>query len=179
VAAPASASQEAAACGINHGNIMKEFFIGLLVGAILSLATAWYFVYGRKQPGVRHAQDTTATTIQRAAGATEAQFRAWHLMPDDIKDELTRTGVVIRRSASDWGNSIADNATDVSITSKIKAKFVTDSELSAWRINVTTTDRRVTLTGNVPSHKHIAKAMAHALDTPGVRDVQSTLQVKK
>lgn len=158
---------------------MKEFFIGLLVGAVLSLATAWYFVYGRQQPAVRHAQDTTAAALQHAADTTEAKFRAWHLMPDDIKDELTRTGVVIRRSASDWSNTIADSATDARITAAIKAKFVTDSELSAWGINVTTTDRRVTLTGNVPSHKHIAKAMAHALDTPGVRDVKSTLQVKK
>jgi hyperosmotically inducible protein len=167
----ASPSQETTFCGINPGIAMKEFFIGLIVGAVLSLATAWYFVYGRQQPGIRHAQDTTAAALQQAADSAEAKFKAWHLMPDDIKDELTRTGKVVRRSATDWG--------DARITAAIKAKFVTDSDLSAWGINVNTTAGLVTLSGTVPTYKHIARAMAHALDTPGVRDVKSTLQVKK
>ena len=158
---------------------MKDFFIGLLVGAVLSLATAWYFAYGRRQPAVRRAQDTTAAALQHAADATETKFRAWHLMPDDLQDELARTGQVVRRSARDWSHTVADTATDARLTAAIKAKFVTDSDLSAWSINVTTTDRLVTLTGTVPSHRHLAKAIAHALDTPGVRDVKSTLQVKQ
>ena len=41
---------------------MKDFFIGLLVGVVLTAITGWYFVTVRHLPGVRHAQDTTATT---------------------------------------------------------------------------------------------------------------------
>ena len=62
--------------------------------------------------------------------------------------------------------------------SKIKAKLALDKELSALGISVTTTDGRVTLSGNVPSTKHISKAMMLALETDGVREVSSTLKVK-
>ncbi len=49
---------------------MKEFFIGLLVGIVLTLVTVWYFAIGRNRTDIRHAQDATAATVQRAATAT-------------------------------------------------------------------------------------------------------------
>ena len=49
---------------------MREFFIGLLVGVLLTLATVWYFAIGRNRSDIRHAQDTTAATVQRAATVT-------------------------------------------------------------------------------------------------------------
>ena len=156
---------------------MKEFFIGFLVGIVLTAATGGYFVL-RKNKNVRHAQDVTASAIQHAAGAVEAKLVAWHLTGDDIQRELTDTGKVVRRQMSDFGAAVADVAGDAKITGKIKAKLTLDKELSAFGISVDTTDGRVTLSGNVANSKQIGRAIMVALETDGVREVSSTLKVK-
>ena len=146
---------------------MRDFFIGLIVGAFLTAGTGWYFTVARKNPRVVHAWD-----------AVDAKMTAWHLRGDDIKDELSRTGKVLRRQASEFGVAVANASSDAAITAKIKAKYAIDHDLSAFGISVNTTDGRVTLAGNVTSHQQIGKAMLIALETDGVREVNSTLQVK-
>ena len=147
---------------------MKDFFIGLLVGAFLTAGTGWYFVVARNDPRVTHAWDVV-----------DAKLTAWNLRGDDIKDELSRTGQVLRRSAREVGSAVANASSDAAITAKIKAKYAVDRDLSAFGISVNTTDGRVTLAGNVTSPQQIGKAMLTALETDGVREVNSTLQVKK
>jgi len=146
---------------------MRDFFIGLLVGAFLTAGTGWYFVVARKDPRVVHAWDVV-----------DAKLTAWHLGSDDIKDELGRTGKVLRRQARDWGAVVASASSDTAITTKIKARYAMERDLSLFGISVNTTDGRVTLAGNVASHQQIGKAMLIALETDGVREVNSTLQVK-
>jgi osmotically-inducible protein OsmY len=147
---------------------VKNFFVGLLVGIFLTAATGWYFFVARKHPGVQHAWDIV-----------DARLAAWHLRGDDIKEELSRTGKVLRRQVREVSAVVADASADAAITAKIKAKFALDSHLSATAISVNTTDGRVTLAGNVSSHQQIGKAMLIALETDGVRDVISTLHVKE
>jgi hypothetical protein len=146
---------------------MKDFFIGLIVGAFLSGATVWYFTVARDYPQVK-----------RTWRIVDAKLGAWHLHGDDIKDELARTGKIVRRQAREIGAAVAETSSDAAVTAKIKAKFVADRELSAMSISVNTTDGRVTLAGNVKSHDQIGRAMLLALETEGVREVVSTLQVK-
>jgi osmotically-inducible protein OsmY len=146
---------------------MKDFFIGLVVGAFLTAGTGWYFIVARKDPRVVHAWDVV-----------DAKLTAWHLRGDDIKDELSRTGKVLRRQAGDFGAAMVSASSDAAITAKIKAKYAVERDLSAFGISVNTTDGRVTLAGNVTSHQQIGKAMLIALETDGVREVNSTLQVK-
>jgi osmotically-inducible protein OsmY len=100
------------------------------------------------------------------------------LTGNDIKDELARSGKVVRRSAHDAGAAIADASADARITAKIKAKLIADRELSAWNISINTTDGHVTLAGTVSSPELIGKALLLALETDGVRDATSNLQVK-
>ena len=146
---------------------MKDFFIGLVVGAFLTASTGWYFVVARNDPRVVHAWDVL-----------DAKLTDWHLRGDDIKDELSRTGKVLRRQAGDWGAAMAGASSDAAITAKIKTKYALDHDLSVFGVSVNTTDGRVTLAGNVTSHQQIGKAMLIALETDGVREVNSTLQVK-
>src|SRR2546426_2022045 len=157
---------------------MKEFFVGFLLGIILTAATGGYFVI-HKHKKVRHAQDVTASALQRATVAVESKLAAWHLTGDDIQKELADTGKVVRRQMSDFGAAVADAAGDAKITGKIKAKLALDKELSALGISVNTTDGRVTLSRNVSSPKQISKAMLLVLETDGVREVSSTLKVKR
>ena|SRR2546422_6752990 len=146
---------------------MKHFFIALLLGIAVGGSAAWYFTSGRQNKHIRHAQDKLGEKLA-----------AWHLTGDDVKDELSRTGKVIRRQMHDLSASIADATADARITAAVKAKLIKDPDLSALSISVNTSEGRVTLSGTAFSHQDIGKAMAIALDTDGVREVVSTLQVK-
>ena len=158
---------------------MKTFFTGFVLGVILTVFTGWYFFFARKTQPVRHAQDVTASALQSAADTVQAKLVAWHLTSADIQEELTKTGKVVRRQMRDFGAAMADASADAAITGKIKAKFALDKDLSAWSISVNTTGGHVTLSGTVSSHKLIGKAVMLALETDGVREVSSTLQVKQ
>jgi hyperosmotically inducible protein len=100
------------------------------------------------------------------------------LRPEQIKDDLARTGRVVRRKARETGQAIADATADARVTTAIKAKLVANRELSALSISVNTTGGIVTLSGTVPSPEAIGKAMLLAMDTDGVSEVICTLQVK-
>ena len=158
---------------------MKAFLIGWLVGVLVGGSGVWYFLQGREKPAVQYVQDATAAAIEQTVDAMRSKFAALHLTGDEIKDDLARTGKVVRRSARDAGAAIADATADARITAKIKAKLVADRSLSAWQISVNTTDGHVTLAGIVSSPELIGKAMLLALETDGVRDATSNLQVKK
>ena len=157
---------------------MKDFFVGLIVGAVLTVMTGWYFVTVRHLPMVRQAQANTATTLRQTADAVEAKLAAWHLTNADIEQELKQTGKVVRRQMREFGATVADATADARVTAQIKAKLALNKELSAKSIAVSTTDGRVTLSGSVTSAKLIGKALALALETEGVREAASTLQVK-
>lgn len=160
------------------GGGLKDFFIGVLTGAALTALVGWY-VLKHDSPGIRRAQDATAAALQHTVDTVETKLVAWHLTSTDIERELTQTGKVVRRQMSDFGTAIADAANDTKITGKVKAKIALDKELKPFGIGVTTTDGRVTLTGNVTSAKQISRAMMLALETEGVREVSSTLRVKQ
>ena len=117
--------------------------------------------------------------MQETVGIVDAKLTAWHLTTPEIKADIARTGKVVRRSAFEFGAAAAGTASDAAITAKIKAKFIAERSLSAWNIAINTTEGHVTLAGTIPEHGLIAKAMAIALETDGVRDVTSNLQVRK
>jgi osmotically-inducible protein OsmY len=100
------------------------------------------------------------------------------LRSDQIKDELARTGKIVRRKAHDIGEQVADAAVDARIVTAIKAKYTADSDLSVWKISVSSDQGHVTLSGTVSAEQNIGEAVALALETDGVHDVTSTLTVK-
>ena len=155
---------------------MKKIFIGVLIGVVIGLGLGWYLTEGQRRKEIRQAQDKIAGEAAKAATAVRdaiADIRA-----EDIREELARTGVVVRRRAHKIGGAIADTAANTRITAAIKAKYAVDTKLSALKISVDTTDGLVTLSGSVSSHEEISKAIELALETEGVHKVVSTLQVK-
>jgi len=164
---------------------MKSFVIALLLGIILG-ATGYWFM---QQPAVEKAADQAqrkATEAKKAGAEAAADARrtlaakleALQLRADEIREELKQTGQVVRRKARDVGTAAADAATDTRITADVKRKLVADPELSSLTISVNTTNGRVTLSGSVSSPELIGKAILLAMETDGVREVLSTLQVK-
>ena len=110
--------------------------------------------------------------------ALKAKLETLDLRGDQIKDELARTGKIVRRRARELGSEVADATADTRIVTAIKAKYAVAPDLSMWKISVSSDQGRVTLSGTVSTEENIGEAVALALEVDGVRDVTSTLTVK-
>ncbi|MGH8736822.1 MAG: BON domain-containing protein [Burkholderiales bacterium] len=164
---------------------MKNLFIAFLLGVILGAAGYWFMlqqpvqhVGGVAQQKATEAAEAVADAAKQARQAVAAKLEALQLRASDIGQELKQTGKVVRRNAREIGEAATDAAADTRVTAEIKRKLLADPELSSLGISVDTTDGRVTLAGTVSSADLIGKAMLLALETEGVRQVVSTLQVK-
>ena len=68
---------------------------------------------------------------------------------------------------------------DAAITTKVKAKFDSDSTVSATKIHVDTDNGVVKLTGTAKSQDEAAKAAEIAKSTEGVASVDNAIQVSQ
>lgn len=153
---------------------MKMLLV-LLIGAALGIA-GYIYLRDDGKPKLQNAGD------QITEGANDLKEK-WNenvdLDTDKIREELARSGKVIRKKAEQAGNQIADATSDTRITAEIKSKLALESDLSALKISVNTTDGTVTLSGSASSLEAIQKAMKLALSVDGVTQVVSSLQVKE
>ena len=111
---------------------MRKFFNGLVIGIILG-AVGYWFVQSkaRQHPEAEQryqaAAEKTQTSASETAGhlsdAFKARLEALDLRSDQIKDELARTGKVVRRKAHELGEEVADATADARIVTAIKAKY--------------------------------------------------------
>ncbi len=152
--------------------LLALILVALLVGGY------FYFADGRKKETVQQTESDLASRAVRLKETIQDKLKNFSLRADDIKDDLSRSGKVVRQKAREVGAAVADATADARITGAIKAKLIADPDLSALSISVNTTDGVVTLSGSVSSHENIGKAMLLALETDGVREVVSTLQVR-
>ena len=166
---------------------MKSFFNGLLLGIILGAAGFWFIQdKARQHPEAQQRAEAAAAQAGSSAGeagkhlsdAFKAKLDTLDLSSEQIKDELARTGKVVRRKAHDLGEQVADATADARIITAIKAKYAADSGLSVWKISVSSDQGHVTLSGTVSAEENIGRAVALALEADGVHDVTSTLTVK-
>ncbi len=155
-----------------------KVFLALIIGIAIGIAAVWYFKHNDNNSQFQTAGQEIKSTARSAGDALGDKLRSWNLDRDSITNELAKTGRVIRDKANQAGKAIKDATADGRVTAAIKAKYVKDSDLSAWDIHVSTTDGVVTLSGTVSSPDLIGKAMELALDTDGAQQVISTLQVK-
>ena len=155
-----------------------KILLALILGMILGAAALWYFSTSQGRSTVQQAGDQIGNATRSTRDAVEEKLRVLDLRTSDFADELSRTGRVVRRKAREAVQAIADATADARTTATIKGKLVADRGLSTLKISVNTTDGIVTLSGAVPSPEDIGKAMLLAMDTDGVREVVSTLQVK-
>ena len=152
--------------------------VTLALGIALGAAAVWFFTTGRHDPRWQSAGKKVEEAAQSARDAAQDKLRDFRLRPEDLKDELARTGQIIRREVRQAGHAIADATADAHITAAIKARLVTSRDLPAFNLSVNTTAGVVTLSGAVSSPEQVGKAILIAMETDGVREVVSTLQVK-
>jgi len=156
---------------------MKTFLV-LVLGVALGAAAVWFYSTHRDDPRMRSAEQQVENAAKTTRDAAQEKLRALHLSSEDIKDELARTGQVVRREANAAGHAIADATADARTTTAIKGKLLASHDLSVLNISVNTTAGIVTLSGFVSSAENVSKAILLAMETDGVREVVSTLQVK-
>ena len=152
--------------------------IALMLGLAIGGAAVWFYITYRGDSRMKAAEEKVSGAAKSARDAVQDELRVLDLRSEDIKDELARSGQVVRRKAREAGQVIADATADARITAAIKTKLVASRDLSALNISVNTTAGVVTLAGPVSSPEHISKAMLIAMETEGVREVISTLQVR-
>jgi len=153
-------------------------FLGILIIVALGFAGWWYFSGQKGREQVRQVGESVSRSASQAANAARDKLHDLNFNTEDLKEELARTGRVVREKAEKLGGKMADATADARVTGASKAKLVADSSLSALSISVSTTDGVVTLSGTVPNHDDIKRAMDLALATDGCDKVISTLQVK-
>ena len=152
--------------------------VALVAGLALGGAAVWFYTTYHNDPRWHAAGQKVEDAANSVRTNAQDKIRDLHLRPDDIKEELARTGQVVRREAAQAGRALADATADARITTAIKTKLVASRDLSALNISVNTTAGVVTLSGTVSSSENIGKAILLAMETSGVREVVSTLQVK-
>ena len=156
---------------------MKTLFFVLLIGVIAG-ASGWRYYQRSQTPTLGQRATSLAERTREAAieakDAVVAKAQEWKLDPQNIKDELARTGQVVRSRAI----VVGERMDDARIVAVIKGKYVVEKNLSSFDISVECHDGAVKLTGSVNSPAQIGQAMALALQTNGVHHVVSDLVVK-
>ena len=152
---------------------MRAIFGLILV--ILVGAGIWYFLRPNEAP---RDFDRAREAVKDSAAQVQKLDFDLDLNTDRLKTELEKTGRVVRKKAESVGAKIADATVDARATAAIKTKFAREPNLSSMSISVNTTEGVVTLSGLVSSHEQIKRALEIALETEGVKEVISTLQVK-
>ena len=156
---------------------MKAILLLLLVLLIVG-GVYWYSKEGRQTTSAREVGDTLATETERMKRQLNDKLVDLSLHAGDIREELARTGKVVRKKALEAQAAIVDATADARTTAAIKGKLVVDPDLSALSISVNTTEGIVTLSGTVSAPEDIGKAIRLALDQAGAKEVVSTLQIK-
>jgi hyperosmotically inducible protein len=156
---------------------MKVLFT-LIIGILIGGAAVWILTTKDGQSTSKSAGNQIESAAKSTRDAVQEKIRVLDLRPEQVKDDLDRTGKVIRRKAREASQAISDATADARITGAIKGKLVASKDLSALSISVNTTEGIVTLSGSVNSAEDISKAVLLAMETDGVREVISTLQVR-
>lgn len=166
---------------------MRIFINGLVLGLLLGGGLGWFASKQWRRPSPANeryqqeaaiAVDAAGEALFRTGEAFKAKAEVLGLKPDQIKEELARSGQVVRRQSRELANQAADVTVDTATTAAVKARLAADAELSVWTIGVSTTAGHVTLDGTVNAEEQIARAITLALETDGVAQVTANLKVK-
>src|SRR5688500_11203341 len=105
---------------------MKKLLFGFIMGV---LAGIWGYAIVQKTPTHRHAGAANGGFAQDAGRV----FR--DIRTDDVRQELERTGLVIRQKAAQIGTAIAETTADARVTGAIKARLLSEPGVSSMGID--------------------------------------------
>ncbi|HEY4245466.1 MAG TPA: BON domain-containing protein [Lacunisphaera sp.] len=156
---------------------MKTLFVLLVLG-VIAAAFGWQHYQHNQTPTLSQRAaalaERTRAAADEAKGVVSAKTREWNLTPDHIKDELAKTGQIVRSRAI----VVGEKMDDARIIAVIKGKYVVERNLSSFDISVDCHEGTVKLAGWVNSPAQIGRAVELALQTNGVHHVVSDLSLK-
>ncbi|MBI5180736.1 MAG: BON domain-containing protein [Nitrospirae bacterium] len=166
--------------------MIKKFLI--LVG-IIAIAFVVYLAFSKGR-GIEEAKrkvGETKSLVEDTAKDVVSGIKAdTREIIDAISDksreaivEAKDLGIVVRKKGDNIIENTRSAAGDAAITARIKAQLARDKGLSLLDINVSTLNRKVTLSGKANSPQEVARAVDIALNTEGVKEVVSAIAVKK
>ncbi|WP_066153088.1 BON domain-containing protein [Hydrogenophaga pseudoflava] len=118
-------------------------------------------------------QKEEATVGQKIDGAMTSTEQA----ALQARQDMESTAADIKREGEQAVQSVTTAATDMAITTKVKAALAADDQLSALKIDVDTVQGVVSLTGPAPSAEAAERATTLAKAVEGVTEVQNKLVV--
>ena len=127
-----------------------------------SVAKANAVQIASRTDGVKNVVDHLA--VAEPPAATTGDVSTIDSVGADIKDAASRAGTAVG---------------DAAITTEVKGKFIADTKVSAFKIDVDTKDGVVTLSGMVPSQAESDHAAMVARDSAGVKSVVNHLKIGK
>ena len=86
-----------------------KVFLALVVGIAIGAAALWFFATKEGQSTLRSTGDQIESATRPARDAIQEQISGFKLNPQEIKDELAKTGQVVRRKAQQAGQTSADD----------------------------------------------------------------------
>ena len=116
---------------------------------------------------------TTIGTMVATMALAGCDRREQAAAKNDTAVAMDRAG----NAAENAGTKMSDKIDDAMITTSVKAELAKDSNLSATRINVDTTQGRVMLKGTAPSNEAREHATTLAKNVKGVVAVDNQLKV--
>lgn len=156
---------------------MKTAFLFLLIGIIAGVF-GWRYYERIQNPTFAQRTGALADRTKHAAAETKEAVadKAGDLKQNagQIKAELAKTGQAVRKKARAFGEILSD----ARIIAVIKGKFIMQKGISTFAITVDCSDGVVCLSGSATSPELVQQAVALALQTGGVRDVVSQLEVR-
>ncbi len=157
---------------------MKRMIFCFVVGVATGAGGLWYFQQDAGKAQLQHARGQVMTNVQRmATSIKDTVYEVGAEEVKEVKEQLARTGTVVREKARAAGHSIADAAADARITAAVKTRLLAAPGLPSMSINVDTTSGLVTLSGKVETQEQVAQAVKLAIEADGVHKVVSTLQL--
>lgn len=162
---------------------MKSYLHRLTLLAVAAALTAGLAACNKTEEQTAGQKlDSAISKTENAARDVQASAAA---AATDAKDAANRMGEQIKEStaemksdASAAASSMADSAGDAAITASVSAGLLKDPDLSAIKIDVTTKDGVVSLSGPAPTSAAKERAESIAKGVTGVKDVRNNLDVK-
>jgi hypothetical protein len=158
-----------------------RFLLSIIILLLLGAGIFWYMQERERNPDIQRFEEKISSDMERATTNIRENFS---LDSGSIREELANTGQVIREKTRELTSDRispehAPTTPDAQLQETIEQKISRDPELSQETVSVRSSAGVVTLSGAVASFEEIGKAMALALETEGVREVVSKLQVKQ
>jgi hyperosmotically inducible periplasmic protein len=79
--------------------------------------------------------------------------------------------------ASSGGHAVSASVDDASITARVKTTLLNDPQVNATKIDISTSNGVVTMTGSVRSQPERERAIQLARQVSGVKDVKANLTI--